>query len=167
MYQCQLRIPNCLSLDQWLDLIAEKTWLLFLHQIQIDKIPNSAYQQFHARLIDIISPFLKAYSLCGTSDICNESVGSRPVQLDSRIRHLNLPFSFANLIEEIAHRMAASLDKKLLVKQPEELIGDLRIILHSVLGEYVQYDQWCGRAQICRYSIPIDPWQHETHLRRE
>jgi hypothetical protein len=146
--------------------ISSKAWFLIQHRFDMADLPLRYYRDFRNRIRGVVACYLKGYSLCGVSDICNDPVTKLPwvhqmPSLAGTIRMLELPAGFDEFVEELAVHSLQPIRHAGVAESDDDLLSTLHLAYNSILGEYVSMNPYCGRTSICRFSEPVNPWKNE------
>ncbi|MCI0555473.1 MAG: hypothetical protein L0287_31390, partial [Anaerolineae bacterium] len=96
---------------------------------------------------------------CGKFDVCTEGVEQGKPRRDDRIFILVLPEDFQGLVDQIAVEM---LEQMRLFLDPDCVVAldqRLRSSLIRDFGRYLFTNPTCGYHEVCRRSVPVDPWR--------
>jgi hypothetical protein len=116
---------------------------------------------------------LKAYKLCGLSNICSEELTSTELSLDShildasptdRIFQFFVKGSVKDFIHSLTEASMVSLQVCLKPGSEDEVRGLLEVAFRDVLGEYLYNCPACGQTElcVCSQSTPIPVWKSST-----
>lgn len=162
MFQYQLRMPASMSLNDLIREIALNSWNVF-HSYSESKTVDGGYLQFRKEIFNSFSPYLKAFALCGSSGICEDEmrpVGATVDDLDTKIYQLQLPLQMDLFVEHLASLVIRKFRPGLIDPERGKARAELKTALQAALEPYLFINPWCGKAQLCRFSTPIDPWRN-------
>ena len=171
MFRYQIRMPKSMSLEDLLDDLASKSWSLLKDRLHWEPMKDRYYPKFRMEIYDALSPHLKGYLLCGSSGICDDEarpIGSTyPRFLNVRIRHLIVPEPLDHFFERLAIRVLGKMKPLLRDPAKQKIVVSLKLAFDSIFSEYLCWNPWCGKAQICLNSAAIDPFGKGEEQRLE
>ena len=161
MVRYQLRVSRLMSLEDVVEDLSSKVWFVARHRFD-SELPLRAYRTFRKRIREVFAQHVKAFSLCGQSNVCSDSSFKLPwvhqtPDLEGSIYILELS-TLDQFVEELAERSLEPLARYLTNASMEDTRSTLRLAFLSVLGEFLCRNAYCGTAQICRFSAPVNPW---------
>jgi hypothetical protein len=166
MFRYEIRIPARMQLQDIMEEIASEAWIILNHRFEEEELAGQ-YKKFKNQVRRTMTPYLERFYLCGTSDICTDearkvfgdhkSDWSSPGP-ETRIYHLMLPGTLKEFLDELTSKALKSTKNLINEKGHQKARAALTLAFRSAMGKYLYYNPWCGKAQICRYSFPIDPW---------
>lgn len=165
MYRYEIRIPARMPLKDMMEEITSEAWIILNHRFEGELAGQ--YKEFQNQVHLIMTPYLERFSLCGTSDICTDEArkvfgdhksDSSGLYPETRIYHLMLPGTFKEFVDELTSKTLESIGTLLNEQDRQKARVTLTSAFRLAMGKYLYHNSWCGKAQICRYSFPIDPW---------
>ena len=165
MFRYEIRIPAKMLLQDMIEEIASEAWIILNHRFEQEELAGQ-HKEFKNQVRLTMTPYLQRFYLCGTSDICTDEArkvfGDKSdwsnLDTETRIYHLMLPGTLKEFLEELTSKALESIKNLINEKSHQKARSTLRLAFRSAMGKYLYYNPWCGKAQICRYSFPIDPW---------
>jgi hypothetical protein len=162
MIQYQLRLPDPMSPGDLIQEMAVNSWYALKKRLKTKPKTDEAYLNYRTEIQKAFSPYVKALSLCGSSNICEDEM--KPFQVDSfselesRIFQFQLPLQMNLFLDLVASSLLRKIYPSLTQDAKNQARSDLRSTFRSTLNQYLCINPWCGKAQMCDYSRPIDPW---------
>jgi hypothetical protein len=164
MVRYQVRVAKYQSLEDVIEDVASKVWFMLRHRFD-SELPLKVYRKFAGKIREVFAHNVKAFSRCGQSDVCSDASYKLPwvhqdPDLDGSIYILE-PSSLDQFVEELVTRSIVPLEGYIPSASIDEAQSTLRLGFLSVLGEFLCRNHYCGTAQICRYSSPVNPWMSQ------
>lgn len=166
MFRYEIRIPERMLLQDMMEEIASEAWIILNHRFEQEELAGQ-YKEFKNQVRLTMTPYLQRFYLCGTSDICTDEARKvfgdhksdwTSLNPETRIFHLILPGTLKEFLDELTSKALESIRNLINEKSHQKARNTLRLAFRSAMGKYLYYNPRCGKAQICRYSFPIDPW---------
>ena len=175
MARYQIRIPEGMEIEDFIHELTAKSWQLLTQVSQGISWPAKKDDLFHAyqeSIKEAFVPLVKAYKLCGLSNICSEELDTTELSLEShvldasptdRIFQLFIKGTIKDFIEHITNASLSSLQVCLKPGAAEEVRGFLEVAFRDVLGEYLYACPACGKTElcVCSQSSPIAVWKDD------
>ena len=155
----QLRTPAGTRLQDIIEEIALRVRESIKREIDGMEAPPQTLQVLAEKLAQIISPYLIAFAQCGKFEVCTEGVEQPNAKGDDRIFILVLPGDFRALVNEITGEMLQQTRELLDHDAAAALDQRLRAAMIRDLGKYMFTNPICGYHEVCRRSVPVDPWR--------
>jgi len=127
------------------------------------------WEDFIDALWERMESHVKAYKLCGVSNVCSEHLKSTAwsnerhvldAAPDDMIYQL-FPGKEINLfLEDLAANAAESLKPLVKASAYEEVDSTLQVVFRCVLGDFLYFNPICGHTELCICSVqePASPW---------
>jgi hypothetical protein len=157
MYRYQIRIPDSRSLEGFIEKeLTGRAWRLLSERLGCKQLSDQNYIQFEREMFRALIPHIKRFHLCGVSEICEELRPFVPAEAphqNGTIFHLILNTPLETFLDCLTVRLL----ERLRLQSKENAFAAFKLVLRSVLGQYLYLNSWCGKAQLCGYSVPINP----------
>ena len=159
MFAYQLQLPSSLRPKDLMEEIATKSWDIVSHRLDWNPNEHQVRSKFQEEVHHAFSLYLKAFDLCGTSEICADEmrtlIPGLDQVLDAKIYHLHLPMRmdlFLDFLATLLLNNAPGMNHITMQKAHD----DLKFVIRSILKRYLSTNPWCGKAQICQHSKQVD-----------
>lgn len=117
-------------------------------------------QNFRKSIVNTILPYLRAFRLCGKSNICLDEVRIAPLAENDKkvdvnpwdlVYHLFFRGNAQEFVEVLAFEAVESV-KHLLSKDSQPAFEAVCSSLSSTLGKYLYFNPVCGHTELCVFS---------------
>src|SRR3990172_2439772 len=163
MARYQLRTPENVVIEDVIDEMAGKAWQILeaWDVFEAEKFPAQSYSHFREHLSSATAPYIRAYKLCGTFNICLEEVTGTPWAIEVHsldacpsdlVYHLFPKTELDDFLNDIAEKAADAIRSLLKPETERGVLSTLRVVFRCVLGNYLYYSPICGEAELCVYS---------------
>ncbi len=173
MARYQIRTPENKELEDIIQTMATKSWeILKAWNAFQRETTQENFEEYRRTLYLQMVPFVRAYKLCGLSNICVDELRSTPWAPETHVLdasptdlvyHLFPGKGLEEFLEGLAVEALESV--KCLIKPDfeTETLSILRASYRTILGEYLYLNPVCGKTELCVYSssAPVKPWDRE------
>lgn len=173
MPRYQIRIPEGMEIEDFINELSAKAWQMLNLAPDKLKLPaqkDAIYREFRASVLDSFIPVVKAFRLCGLSNICSEKIESTELSLEShqldasptdRIYQFFIKDSLHEFLEALSHDALRPLQPYLAAESQESVSALVHLAFHEVLGEYLYDCPTCGKTElcVCSQSAPEPVWK--------
>jgi hypothetical protein len=164
MFRYQIRTPEKKVLSDVLREIAEGGWTAIADLFEAREISKDDYSEFEQQLIGFTTPNIRAFRLCGLSNVCTDLVKSAPLAGESGkqsipdvnpwdlIYHLILRVEVNEFIDGLT---ATTLDaSRHLLRQGTRTRAFMALseAYRKALRNYVYFNPICGNSELCSLS---------------
>jgi hypothetical protein len=127
------------------------------------------WDDFAESLWECMESHVKAYKLCGVSNVCSEHIKSTSwsnehhaldAAPDDMIYQLFPRKELNAFLEDLVSNAAESLKPVMKANANEDIDSTLQIVFRCVLGDFLYFNPICGQTELCSCSVqaPASPW---------
>jgi len=164
MFRYQIRTPENKVLSDVLREIAESGWTAIADLFEAREISKEDYTEFEQELIGYMTPNVRAFRLCGMSNICTDLVQSAPLAGErgketvpdvnpwDLIYHLILRVDVNEFVDGLTTTTLEASRELLKQGARTRAFMALSEAYRAVLKDYVFFNPICGNSELCSFS---------------
>ena len=171
MRRYQLRLPEPMTLSDWLDELAWALWGAFRDHHELAGINPHAFVRIREILGKVLEQHVTTYDRCGLCPECYEGISLNPWAIPTRFSPdvptrwylLEIEQSLGELVSAVTDRLSMFLVDLVGYAIP---IGPFEVEVETALlktiGRYLYRNPYCGTTDNCHTARKLNPWQHDT-----
>lgn len=172
MTMYQLRLPEHLDLDAWLDEVSWLVWDELTRHTQLEPLDPQAFVRIREILEQMLEEHVNTYRSCGLWSYCQ--AGTTPSPWTSPTAYcpehfrvqwyiLEVQDGLDELVEQAADRITELLFCLLGGSLPHSVIeANLETALRASIGRYLYENPHCGVSAFCQGRVPLNPWRKDA-----
>ena len=176
MARYQIRTPENIEIEDVIEVLAVKAWGAILDFVDPNLTPISRknFKSFHDHVRNCLSQHLKAFRLCGLSNICIDATLDAPLASEQKqvggnpwdlVYHIFVQGNAADFVQKLAEDSIDSVQEFLKPGTREQALHAVTHIFREILADYLFYNPVCGKTELCIYSgsDELSPWERDEH----
>lgn len=159
MMRYQIRTPENMTIEDYVREVAEEGWRSLQPFLDLSRVQPWDKRHFSEQVRLTTMEYVRTFDLCGTDPLCSDEVEGGP-WLDFGDHIYHLMGNADTFVDDMTFASLETVQPLLMPFVRRRAFMKLQATFRRTVHEYLYYNAMCGKAEMCKRSRSISPWNH-------